>query len=193
MARIFVIDNGGQWTHREWRTLRYLEVDTKIVPNTISYQELIKQGIDGLVLSGGAPRIGLDGDLGNCGEILKNANFPIMGICAGHQFMARFYGGVVKPSMNPEFGKIELCIIKDDVLFNKVPEKSIVWESHNDEITELPSDFLNLAKSESCIYQVIKHKNRPFYGLQFHPEVEHTEYGERIFSNFVRICEKNKT
>lgn len=191
MVKIYVIDNGGQWTHREWRTLRDLDVDTKIVPNTIPYEDVVKDDIDGLVLSGGAPRIGIETNLGNCAEYLENANFPVLGICAGHQYMARFFGGNAEPSKVPEFGKIELTLLgKDNELFDGVPEKSIVWESHNDEVAVLPKDFELLAKSENCKIQAMQHKNKPFFGLQFHPEVEHTEYGEQIFKNFVKICEK---
>ncbi len=191
MVRIYVIDNGGQWTHREWRTLRYLDVDTKIVPNTTAFQDLSNEKIDGLVLSGGAPRIGLECDLGNCAEYLEKAEFPILGICAGHQFMARFFGGAVKPSKVPEFGQIELTLLKeDDVLFEGVAKKSIVWESHNDEVTVLPNGFELLGESESCKIQAIRHKKKSLYGLQFHPEVEHTEYGEQVFKNFVKLCKK---
>jgi GMP synthase (glutamine-hydrolysing) len=188
MVKIYVVDNGGQWTHREWRTLRDLDVETKIVPNTISFDELVKEEINGLVLSGGAPRIGLADTLGNIDEYLEKANFPILGICAGHQYMARFFGGMAKPAEKPEFGKIQLTILKEDKIFKGVPKKSIVWESHNDEVSKLPKDFELLASSENCEIQAMKHKNKPFYGLQFHPEVEHTEYGELIFENFVEIC-----
>ena len=114
MIRIYVIDNGGQWTHREWRTLRDIDVDTKIVPNTTPFKEISAENVDGLVLSGGAPRIGVDSKLGNCAEYLEKASLPILGICAGHQFMARYYGGEVKPSKVPEFGKIELKLLKED-------------------------------------------------------------------------------
>ena len=191
MVRIYVIDNGGQWTHREWRTLRDLNVETKIVPNTTSFEEIAKENIDGLVLSGGAPRIGLESMLGNCAEYLEKTDFPILGICAGHQFMARYFGGEVKPSKIPEFGKIELMLLKEDeLLFGGVPKRSIVWESHNDEITILPDDFELMAESKSCKIQAMRHKKKPFYGLQFHPEVEHTEYGKTIFENFVDICKK---
>ena len=193
MVRIYVIDNGGQWTHREWRTLRDLEVDTAIVPNTTLMKDLQTKRVQGLVLSGGAPRIGLDSSLGNCAEYLEKADFPILGICAGHQYMARFYGGEVRPSKVPEFGKIELKLLrKNDPLFDGVPERSIIWESHNDEVTKLPKLFDRLAESANCKIQAMKHKKKWFYGLQFHPEVEHTEYGEQIFSNFVRICNEKQ-
>jgi GMP synthase (glutamine-hydrolysing) len=191
MVKIFVVDNGGQWTHREWRSLKYLDVDTKIVPNTIPFKDIDKEEIDGLVLSGGAPRIGVESKLGNCGEYLEKADFPIMGICAGHQFTARYYGGMVKPSKIPEFGKVELILIKEnDPLYKGVPTKSIVWESHNDEVTLLPKDFEHLGKSEDCEIQTMRHTKKQLYGLQFHPEVEHTEYGVQIFKNFVKLCEK---
>jgi GMP synthase (glutamine-hydrolysing) len=191
MVRIYVIDNGGQWTHREWRTLRDLEVQTNIVSNTTRFKDLQKEKIQGLVLSGGAPRIGLDSSLGNCADYLEKADFPILGICAGHQFMARFFGGEVKPSKIPEFGQVEMTLIKDDdVLFEGVSKKSIVWESHNDEVTVLPKDFVRIAKSENCKIQAMQHKKKQFYGLQFHPEVEHTEYGVHIFKNFIQLCKE---
>ncbi len=192
MTRIYVIDNGGQWTHREWRTLRDLEVETKIVANTTPYDVLEKEEVDGLVLSGGAPRIGLDGDLGEVTTYLKKAAFPMLGICAGHQFMARFYGGTVAPSKTPEFGKITLQRLKEDPLFEQVPKKSIVWESHHDEISKLPSEFIHLAKSDNCEIQAIRHATKPLYGLQFHPEVEHTEHGEQIFQNFIALCKQGE-
>lgn len=192
MVKIFVVDNGGQWTHREWRMLKYLDVNTKIIPNNTAFSVLDDEKVDGLILSGGAPRIGLEKKLGNCGEYLKKAVFPILGICAGHQFMAHFFGGEVSPSKTPEFGKVELSIIEKNDIFKNVPEISVVWESHNDEVIKLPSDFINLAESKNCRIQAIKHKNKPFYGLQFHPEVDNTEYGEQIFKNFVDKCkEKN--
>jgi GMP synthase (glutamine-hydrolysing) len=190
MVKIIVIDNGGQWTHREWRTLKYLDIDTKILPNTAPFEDILNENVDGLVLSGGAPRIGIEEKLGNCDEYLKKADFPILGICAGHQFMGTFFGGQVSPSAIPEFGKVELTIIEDNNLFDKVPKKSIVWLSHNDEVSKLPSKFIRLAESDVCEVQAMKYKEKPFYGLQFHPEVEHTEYGVQIFKNFVKICEK---
>ena len=166
MVQIYVVDNGGQWTHREWRTLRDLDVETRIIPNTTSFKDIYAEDVDGLVLSGGAPRVGLQKELGNCREYLEKADFPILGICAGHQFIARFFGGEAKPSKIPEFGKVELVLLKkDDALFKGVPERSIVWESHNDEITILPKDFELLGRSENCEIQAMHHKEKPFYSL----------------------------
>src|SRR2546426_10378067 len=102
--RVYVVDNGGQWTHREWRVLKYLGAETKIVANDTQVSEL--DGLDGLVLSGGAPRVGVDpGKMGRNGEYLDSFDAPILGICAGHQFMAKHLGGDAAPAKVPEFGK----------------------------------------------------------------------------------------
>ena len=145
--KVYVIDNGGQWTHREWRTLRYLGVEAKIVPNTLPFDEI--SDADALILSGGATRVGLSGELGNCGEYLERADMPILGICAGHQYMARFFGGECSPSKIPEFGKVEIEVIEKNDLFDGLPKKMIVWESHNDEVTSLPKEFELLASSRN--------------------------------------------
>lgn len=190
MTRIIVIDNGGQWTHREWRMLRDMGIDTEILPNTTPFEEL---DVDGLVLSGGAPRVGLEDTLGECGTYLDEAEVPILGICAGHQFMAGHFGGEAEAAGTPEFGKTELVLAdgvsQDDILAG-LPERSQVWESHNDEVTIVPDGFENLASSADCQVQAMRHTERPLFGLQFHPEVSHTEYGEQIFQNFIDLCKR---
>lgn len=188
--RIFVVDNGGQWTHREWRVLRYLEVETKIVPNTTLISEL---DVDGLVLSGGAPSVGLEAEkMGRNGEYLDKADFPILGICAGHQFMAAHFGGKASRAAVPEFGKTQLRISNQDEIFKGLPSTFEVWESHNDEVAQVPSGFEILASSENCAVQAMRSLSRPLFGVQFHPEVEHTQYGYDIFQNFIAICEDFK-
>ena len=123
---IDVIDNGGQWTHREWRMLRYLGVDTQILPNKTPLDEL--REVDGLILSGGAARVGLTGELGNCGGYL-GLDVPILGICAGHQFMARHYGGDAGEAPKPEFGAATISLVgSGGPLFAGTPEQQTVWE-----------------------------------------------------------------
>lgn len=186
--KVYVVDNGGQWTHREWRVLKYLNVETKIIPNTTLFDEI---DADGLVLSGGAPRIGEElFKLGNTSEYLEKADFPILGMCVSHQYMAIYFGGKAGPAETPAYGKVELFIDNENELFKGLPKKFFVWESHNDEIKKLPKDFRILAHSENCKYEAIKHKKRPFYGVQFHPEVENTEHGYDIFRNFIELCKK---
>ncbi len=183
---IDVIDNGGQWTHREWRMLRYLGVETKILSNHISIEEL--REIDGLILSGGAARVGLTGELGNCGEFL-DLDVPILGICAGHQFMARHYGGEADEAPNPEFGAATISLVgSGGPLFEGTPQEQIVWESHNDEVSVIPPGFEITAFSDSCEVQGMQNREMSRFGLQFHPEVNDTEYGSHIFENFVKIC-----
>ena len=150
---IDVIDNGGQWTHREWRMLRYLGVDTQILPNDVSLSEI--REIDGLILSGGAARVGLTGKLGNCAEYLS-LEVPILGICAGHQFMARHYGGDAGEAPKPEFGAATISLVGDGgPLFQGTPSHQTVWESHNDEVTTTPPGFTVIAESESCRVQAL--------------------------------------
>lgn len=187
--RIYVVDNGGQWTHREWRVLRDLGVETKMIPNTTPFEEI--KDLDGLILSGGAPRIGLSAEkMGKNREYLEKADYPIMGICAGHQFMALVFGGDAKPSEVPEFGETRVYIDEHDEIFHGLPDSIIAWESHNDEVTQLPEGFISLAHSDNCRVQAMRHKERPLFGLQFHPEVNNTEYGREIFANFVEICRR---
>lgn len=187
--RIDVVDNGGQWTHREWRVLRYLDVETSIIPNTTPFDEL---EVDGLVLSGGAPRIGTEAiKLGNTAEYLDRADFPILGICVGCQFIAIHFGGEAGAADVPEYGSVEVIVDEPDELLAGVRSPFKAWESHNDEIKKLPEDFINLAHSENCRVQAFKYLKKPFYGLQFHPEVEHTEFGEDIFKNFLGVCEEH--
>jgi len=183
--RILVIDNGGQWTHREWRVLRDLNVDCEIVPNTTPLADI---KADGLVLSGGAPRVGVDAEkMGKCGDYI-NSGIPVLGICAGHQFMATHLGGKAGPSKVPEFGKMMVTVDDEDDIFKGLPTEFVAWESHNDEVTEMPAGFVALAHSDNCQIQAMRHKTKPLYGLQFHPEVEHTDNGYEMFQAFVDIC-----
>ncbi|MEE2811725.1 MAG: GMP synthase subunit A [Candidatus Thermoplasmatota archaeon] len=183
---IDVVDNGGQWTHREWRMLRYLGVDTQIIENTIAVDDLRK--LDGIILSGGAARVGLTGELGNCGAYLE-LDIPILGICAGHQFMAGFYGGSAAEATTPEFGAATITLVNGGgKMFVGTPETQTVWESHNDEVDVVPDGFFITASSESCKVQGMENQQGDRFGLQFHPEVNDSEYGKEIFQNFIDIC-----
>ena len=150
--------------------------------------------VDGLVLSGGAARIAWESvKLGRVGEYIDKANFPILGICVGHQFFALHFGGESGPSEIPEFGKTEIEIVGDSPIFKGLPKKFIDWQSHNDEIKVLPKDFEIIASSKNCKIQGIQHKTKPLFGVQFHPEVEQTDFGYDIFKNFIEICKEFKS
>lgn len=187
--KIYVVDNGGQWTHREWRVLKYLGAEASIVPNTTEVEKI--SDADGIVLSGGAPRIGSEtGKLGNVGAYLDKLSVPILGICVGHQYLAVHFGGSAGPARVSAYGKVEVILDKPCELFEGLPEKFVAWESHNDEVQVLPEVMEVLAHSEHCKVEAMRHKSRAIYGVQFHPEVEHTEHGEQIFRNFMSLCRR---
>ena len=188
--KVYVIDNGSQWTHREWRVLRYLKVDTKIVPNTTPFDEL--KDLDGLILSGGAPNVATEtAAMGNNGEYLDKADFPILGVCAGMQFLCEHFGGTLGPGSTPEFGAVPLKVDDHDDLFKGLPDEFTVWASHNDEVKTVPNGFDVIAHSDSCPNEAVRCRDRPIWGVQFHPEVENTEHGVEIFQNFLRIIEEH--
>ena len=186
--KIPVLDNGGQWTHREYRVLRDLGVESRIVPNTTPFEEL---DADGILLSGGALSLeGADTPLGRVAEWIDRCPVPVLGICVGHQFLGRHFGGVVRRE-EPEFGRVDLSV--DDPahpLFAGLPSQMRVWASHNDQVTRLPPGWRGLAHSPTCRYEAMAHPDRPIVGVQFHPEVEHTEHGREIVERFVNLCRR---
>ena len=190
MVRILVVDNGGQWTHREWRVLKYLGVETEIVDRDTPFEKLAD--VDGLVLSGGAPTGVTLETMGQNPDYLAKASFPILGICAGAQVMGLQYGGGLAPARAPEFGKAELIL--DDPTGGRIlaglPPRSTVWENHNDEVNPPPPGFRVLAHSTNCAMQAMENDALARYAVQFHPEVEHTQHGQRVFENFIAICRK---
>ncbi len=189
--KIYVIDNGGQWTHREWRVLKYLKVETKIVPNTTPFEEITD--LDGLVLSGGAPSIACEGNrMGNNGEYLDRAEYPILGICAGHQFMCQHFGSELGPADMPEFGEVKLHVEDHSDLFAGMPDDFTVWGSHNDEVKSVPKGFKLTASSPSCKVEAVSCLTRPLFGVQYHPEVENSEFGPELFQNFIEIIKSQK-
>lgn len=188
--KVYVIDNGGQWTHREWRVLRDLDVETRIMPNTSTLEEIADA--DGLVLSGGAPSVAMEADaMGNNGLFLDKAGVPILGICAGMQFLSEHFGGVLGPADEPEFSSVDLHITDHNDLFRNIPDDITVWASHNDEVKVPPKGFTITAFSTSCHVEALRHNDLPIYGVQYHPEVEHSQFGEEVFKNFLDIVREN--
>ncbi len=186
--KVPVIDNGGQWTHREWRVLRDLGAETRIVPNTTPFEQL---DADGVVLSGGALSLeGTDTPLGQVGEWIDRAPFPVFAICVGHQFLGRHFGGKVVHG-GAEFGSVELTVDRrDHPLFAGTPPAFRVWGNHNDQVATAPPGWSVLAHSPSCPVEAMAHPDRPIWGVQFHPEVEHTEGGREFFRRFLDACHR---
>jgi len=187
--KVLVVDFGSQWTHRILRTLRYLDAEAKIIPVSTSFSEV--KDADALIFSGGAIRVSIgDADqTGNAREFLDNFDGPVLGVCAGQQFIGMHFNGKAQPSANPEFGKVELVIDDKDELFEGLPDKFTVWASHNDEVVDTPG-FAVLAHSRDCSNHAFKSISRPIYGTLFHPEVEHSEHGEQIYANFLKLAKR---
>jgi len=187
-VKVPVLDNGGQWTHREWRVLRDLGADTTIVPNTTPLAEL---DADGIVLSGGALSLeGTDAPLGRVGEWIDSAQVPVLAICLGHEYLGRHFGGRLETA-SAEFGSVDLVVDRPDhPLFAGLPERFRVWANHNDQVVEPPPGWTVLAHSAACPVEAMSHPTKPIWGVQFHPEVEHTEGGREIFRHFLDACRK---
>lgn len=183
---ILVINNKGQYNHRIQRSLQYLKIPSELVPNTLTVEEIKAKNPEGLILGGG-PSIE---DTGNSEEYLKNFDIPILGICLGHQLIAKAYGGNIKTSDTESYAKVEIDISNDENLFKDLAPKMEVWSSHKDEVKEIPEDFEVLASSNLCEVESFKHNTKEIYGIQFHPEVYHTPKGSVIFNNFYNICKK---
>jgi GMP synthase (glutamine-hydrolysing) len=182
MTRIVVIDNHGQFTHLEQRALRDLGIDTDIVDNTTPPGEI---DADGLVLSGG-PDIE---DIGNCADYLE-LDVPVLGICLGMQIIAQEKGGRVGGGEYGGYADVTVEIVDDDdPLVGSLAPETRVWASHADEVKAVPPGFTHTARSEVCEIEAMSDPDADLYGVQWHPEVAHTEEGEALFENFRAICE----
>jgi len=184
--QIVVIDFGGQYAHLISRRFRQLGFPTSVIPFNKLYT-IKKEGIGGAVLSGGPASVYDKGSPKLDFNVLNG--LPILGICYGLQLIATHYGGKVKRGRKREYGRAKLKILAEsDDLLKDLPREFFVWMSHTDEVTELPKGFEVLARTDNSPYAVIKRGK--IYGLQFHPEVSHTENGLKILENFAkRICE----
>ncbi len=182
--KIYVIYNYGQYNHLIHRTLRDLGVESRLIENTTPIDEI--RDADGVVIGGGPS---LD-RTGNCAEYVRKLDVPILGICLGHQLIAKVFGGEVGRGRVGGYSEVEVEILEDDELFDGMPRKIRVWASHMDEVKKVPDSFKVLARSDICDVEAMRHKERPIYGVQWHPEVYHSEYGTKLYENFVRICRR---
>ena len=190
MEKILVIDFGGQYNQLIARRIREVNVYAEIKPfNKITVGEILKEGYNGIVFTGG-PNSVYDESSPHFDPEVLNLGIPVLGICYGHQLMTYMAGGTVSSAEHSsEYGKIPLFADVNEPIFNGVSEKSICWMSHNDFVSELPDGFTAIARTEKCAYAAIKDGKRRLYGVQFHPEVTHTEFGKQILKNFVyNVC-----
>ena len=184
--KILIIDFGSQFTQLIVRRIRELGVFSELISHKKIKSSQIKSNIKGIILSGGPLNVYQLNDNLFDKKILK-LGIPILGNCFGHQIISKFNGGKVKQSKHREFGlanikkKHNSQLIKN--FFNKKTKK--VWMSHADQVTKLPKNFRVVASSENSKFAIVESKIKNFFGVQFHPEVTHTENGKKIISNFI--------
>ncbi len=184
---IVVLDFGGQYTQLIARRIREQQVFSAILPCTASVAEIRAQEPVGIVLSGGPSSV-YDKDAPVCDPKTLELGVPVLGICYGMQWLAHSLGGKVEPANRREYGRAQLDIACQSKLFAGVPAQLSVWNSHGDHVVGLPSGFHVTARTDNAVAAVENPASR-FYGVEFHPEVNHTERGTDILRNFVfAVC-----
>jgi len=188
--KILVLDFGSQTTQLIARRIRELGVYSEIKPCFISLEEIKSFSPSGIVFSGGPSSV-YDKNAPLIDKEIFSLGIPILGICYGAQLITYILGGVVEKSDKREFGPAYIEVLKTNKLFKglKKNKKYKVWMSHSDRIEKLPEGFYALARTENSPFAAIAHETKALYGVQFHPEVIHTEIGKKILHNFLfEIC-----
>ena len=194
LNKILIIDFGSQFTQLIARRIRELGVFSEIISHKKIKLKDIDQTVKGIILSGGPLNVYQINKYSFDKKII-NLDVPILGICFGHQILSKLNGGKVKQSKHREFGlanifkKNESLLIKN--FFNKQKSKK-VWMSHADQVSRLPKNFKVIASSTNSKFAIVENKLKRFYGIQFHPEVTHTENGKKLISNFIFLICKIK-
>jgi len=192
--RIVILDFGSQFTQLIARRVREAGVYSEIFPCTMAVEDVAAQNASGLILSGGPSSVYDEGapqlDPAILDLTLEDGSpMPILGVCYGLQAMAHVLDGEVQPADKREFGRAAIQIDNEARLFTGIPEGSQVWMSHGDKMTKMPSGYEVIAHTSNAPIAAVRSTERPHFGVQFHPEVHHTEYGRQIIENFaLRIC-----
>ena len=185
---VIVLDFGGQYNQLIARRVRECGVYCEVISRKTPIEEIKKRKPTGIIFTGGpnsvyaenAPRIDKE---------IFELGIPVLGICYGCQLMAFTLGGTVSTAEMREYGKTETNYDVQSKLFNELPEKGISWMSHTDYISKLPDGFKASAYSDSCPAAAIENEDKKLYGIQFHPEVNHTENGVAMLRNFLyNVC-----
>ncbi len=189
MEKILVLDFGGQYNQLIARRVRENGVYAEIKPyNKISVNEIKAENYKGIIFTGG-PNSVYDESSPHYEREILDLDIPILGICYGCQLLAYLAGGkVINAKDLSEYGKTEI-VFEDNKLFKNIENKSICFMSHTDYIKIVPSGFKVIAATEKCPAAAICNEEKALYGVQFHPEVTHTEYGKEILKNFLfEVC-----
>ena len=190
---ILVLDFGSQYTQLIARRVRELGVYSEILPWDIASEKISSLSPKGIILSGGPESVTQE-NTPRIPEIIFNLDIPILGICYGMQTLAEQKGGSVTTSSKKEFGYAELKIEHSSKIFNRIDADNLdVWMSHGDHVSILPEHFILSASTKSAPIAAMEHIEKPYYALQFHPEVTHTNKGQKIIENFILdICKSKK-
>lgn len=185
---ILIIDFGSQYNQLIARKVRELNVFCEIVPPNISIDSIDKNMVKGIILSGGPASVYAKG-APSCDARILSLGIPVLGICYGMQLMAKTLGGRVEHSRCREYGRAVLSATDHANLFKSVPRHSVTWMSHGDKVKKMPNGFTRIAKSRNTSIAAFANTKRRLFGVQFHPEVAHTEHGRQILKNFVKdVC-----
>ena len=195
--RILILDFGSQYTQLIARRIREARVYSQILPCTVPLATVAASRPNGIILSGGPASVYAE-DAPHPApavlELLKTGTPPVLGICYGMNVLNRAFGGEVVRAARKEFGPADIRIMRFDPLLALGGRSTRVWMSHGDQMTSIPDEFDTLAASDNSPYAAFRHRERPIYGLQFHPEVTHSVDGREILKNFVvRVCEAQPT
>ncbi len=181
---VLVLDFGSQTAQLIARRIRDAGVYSALVSPDITPEEVRAQGAKALVFSGGPASVYADG-APKCNPDLLTMDLPILAICYGMQAACHAMGCRVEQADHREFGRAALTIEREHPLLNAIPTATSVWMSHGDQVQDVNDDLITLASTPTCPNAVVTHRERPFYGVQFHPEVTHTHHGTAIFENFL--------
>lgn len=181
--RVLIVDYGSQYTQLIARRVRELEVYCEVVPPWTSSEEVRDFAPRALILSGGPASVRA-ADAPRINEDILDLDVPVLGICYGMQLLVQHLGGDVQPADEREFGRAELRA-EADPLFQGVPAQSTVWMSHGDRVEHIPDGFRVIGTSQNSPFAAIRADSRPLFGLQFHPEVAHSDHGVQILRNFL--------
>ena len=184
---VLVIDFGGQYNQLIARRVREHNVYCEIVPYTYSTEKIKAKHPNAIIFTGGPNSVNDPGAPSVDKEVLE-LGVPVLGICYGHQLITKVLNGEVKSAEVREYGKTEVEFDKNCTIFNDV-DNSVCWMSHTYQVSKLPEGFKVAAGTNECPIAAMANEEKKIYGVQFHPEVQHTVFGKQILSNFLfKVC-----
>ncbi|MBP5321739.1 MAG: glutamine-hydrolyzing GMP synthase, partial [Kiritimatiellae bacterium] len=181
---IAILDFGSQYTQLIARRIREEKVYSEILPYSTTAAELRERAPSGIILSGGPNSVFEEG-APLCDPAIFDLGIPVLGICYGMQLMTHLLKGTVQPGDTREYGHTRIAVMSGTQLFTRVPKEFDVWMSHGDQVAFMPEGFKASARSLACPIAAMRNETKKFYGLQFHPEVVHTQFGIDILENFI--------